>query len=132
MNNEITRHIVLFAVLFSAFSSLKAQENKLVEVLTPTEFKEAIQQKDAQLVDVRTAREFEEGSIQNALNVDYFLEEEFSIAFEKLDKNQPIYIYCRSGNRSAKSAIRLQEMGFQKIYDLEGGFMSWPFESVKH
>jgi rhodanese-related sulfurtransferase len=132
MNNKITRHIVLFAVLFSAFSSLKAQENKLVEVLTPTEFKEAIQQKDAQLVDVRTAREFEEGSIQNALNVDYFLEEEFSIAFDKLDKNQPIYIYCRSGNRSAKSAIRLQEMGFQKIYDLEGGFMSWPFESVKH
>jgi rhodanese-related sulfurtransferase len=132
MNNEITRHIVLFAVLFSAFSSLKAQENKPVEVLTPTEFKEAIQQKDAQLVDVRTAREFEEGSIQNALNVDYFLEEEFTIAFDKLDKTQPIYIYCRSGNRSAKSAIRLQEMGFQKIYDLEGGLMSWPFESVKH
>jgi rhodanese-related sulfurtransferase len=132
MNNKMTRHIVLFAMLFSAFSSLKAQENKLIEVLTPAEFKEAIQQKDARLVDVRTAKEFEEGSIQNALNVDYFLDEEFSIAFEKLDKNQPIYIYCRSGNRSAKSAIRLQEMGFQKIYDLEGGLMSWPFESVKH
>jgi rhodanese-related sulfurtransferase len=119
-------------MLFSAFSSLKAQENRLVEVLTPTEFKEAIQQKDAQLVDVRTAIEFEKGSIQNALNIDYFLEEEFTVACEKLDKTQPIYIYCRSGNRSAKSAIWLQEMGFQKIYDLEGGFMSWPFESVKH
>jgi rhodanese-related sulfurtransferase len=42
------------------------------------------------------------------------------MAFDKLDKTQPVYIYCRSGNRSAKSAIRLQEMGFEKIYDLEG------------
>jgi rhodanese-related sulfurtransferase len=132
MNNKITRHIVLFAVLFSAFSSLKAQQNRRVEILTLAKFKEAIETENVQLVDLRTAIEFEKSSIQCAVNTDYFLEEEFTIAFDNLDKTQPIYIYCRYGNRSAKSAIRHQEMGFQKIYDLEGGFMSWPFESVKH
>lgn len=132
MNNQITIPIVLFAMLLSAFTSITAQENKLVEILTPLEFKKAIEIDNAQLVDVRTAAEFEEGSIQNALNIDYFLENEFHMAFDKLDKTQPVYIYCRSGNRSAKSAIRLQEMGFEKIYDLEGGFMAWPFESVNN
>jgi rhodanese-related sulfurtransferase len=52
------------------------------------------------------------------------------MAFDKLDKTQPVYIYCRSGNRSAKSAIRLQEMGFEKIYDLEGWFMAYFFKKA--
>jgi rhodanese-related sulfurtransferase len=117
-------------VLFSAFSSLKAQQNRRVEILTLAKFKEAIETENVQLVDLRTAIEFEKSSIQCAVNTDYFLEEEFTIAFDNLDKTQPIYIYCRYGNRSAKSAIRHQEMGFQKIYDLEGGFMAWPYESI--
>jgi len=132
MNNQMTIPIVLFAMLLSAFTSIKAQENKWVEILTPFEFKKAIEVDNAQLVDVRTTAEFEEGYIQSALNIDYFLEEEFHMAFDKLDKTQPVFIYCRSGNRSAKSAILLQEMGFEKIYDLEGGFMSWPYESVNN
>jgi len=132
MNNQMTRHLFLFALLFSSFSALKAQENKMVEVLTPAEFKKAIEKDTLQLIDVRTAAEFEEGAIPNAMNIDYFLEAEFNAAFEKLDKTQPVYLYCRSGSRSAKSAIRLQELGFEKIYELEGGFMSWPYKSVNN
>jgi rhodanese-related sulfurtransferase len=45
--------------------------------------------------------------------------------FAKLNKNKPVYVYCRSGARSQRAARKLVEMGFLKIYDLEGGYMSW-------
>ena len=44
---------------------------------------------------------------------------------EKLDKDKPICVYCKKGGRSAKAAKRLKEIGFKKIYDLEGGITNW-------
>ena len=45
--------------------------------------------------------------------------------FEKINKSKPIYIYCRSGNRSKKSSEILKKIGFIKVYDLFGGYKSW-------
>ena len=44
---------------------------------------------------------------------------------ERLDKNMPIILYCRSGRRSYLSAIKLSENGFKEVYNLEGGILSW-------
>jgi rhodanese-related sulfurtransferase len=46
-------------------------------------------------------------------------------AFKKLNPSKPVYLYCRSGNRSGKAANLLAKMGFTEIYDLKGGYMSW-------
>ena len=42
-----------------------------------------------------------------------------------MDKDKPVYLYCRSGARSQKAARKLIDMGFEKVYDLKGGFMRW-------
>ena len=105
--------------------AMNAQENKTVKVLSALEFEKAIDADSIQLVDVRTSKEFEEGAIGNASNIDYFQEELFTAQFLKLDKTKPVYLYCRSGNRSSKAAMRLQKMGFEKIFDLEGGYQAW-------
>ena len=57
----------------------------------------------------------------------------FSLNFSirKLDKNEPIYLYCRSGKRSAKAAQILKEMGFKEIYDMEGGFLNWESQGLQ-
>lgn len=112
----------------SSLFGAKAQQNNTIEILSSSEFNEAISNDNIQLVDVRTEKEFKEGAIEGALNIDFFKQEKFTDEFNKLDKKEPIYLYCRSGNRSQQAAAKLQEMGFTKIYDLRGGYMGWPFE----
>ena len=43
----------------------------------------------------------------------------------KLDKNKPVYMYCRTGSRSRTAARKLLAMGFEKVFDLKGGYMHW-------
>ncbi|MDT7827477.1 rhodanese-like domain-containing protein [Pricia sp. S334] len=85
----------------------------------------AISGKKVQLVDVRTSGEFHGGHIKKAVNIDVMDAMNFQKAFEKLDKDKPVYLYCRSGARSRKAAKRLVGMGFSEIYDLKGGYMRW-------
>lgn len=104
-------------------SSALNKEN--FEVLDKNRFKKAISQKNVQLVDVRTPREYNSGHIAKALNIDLFQRGIFKESFENLDKGRPVYVYCRSGSRSRKAAHWLVEMGFEKVYDLKGGYMNW-------
>jgi rhodanese-related sulfurtransferase len=39
--------------------------------------------------------------------------------------NQPVYLICRSGARSALAALSLQQMGFTQVYSVAGGFQAW-------
>ena len=72
----------------------------------------------------RTPNEFENGHIENAVNID-FKAADFIENISALNKNKTLLIYCRSGNRSGKAAKIMDSLGFTKIYDLEGGFMNW-------
>ena len=52
----------------------------------------------------------------------------------KLNKDEPLFIYCRSGRRSANAAHKLKAQGFTEVYDLQGGIIDWGknnFEIVK-
>lgn len=111
--------------LFTSIFSPNVRQTNNCKILNPQDFKAAISAGSVQLVDVRTVMEFRSGHIAGALNIDYFEQENFRAAFEKLDKNKPLYIYCRSGNRSQKAANRLTDMGFTEIYDLAGGYVNW-------
>jgi rhodanese-related sulfurtransferase len=77
-----------------------------------------------QLVDVRTPDEYKEGHLPNALNID-FLDENFEINIQQLDKSKAVIVYCQRGSRSAKCASQLIAYGFVKIYDLDRGFSGW-------
>lgn len=73
------------------------------------------------LLDVRTPQEFNKGHVEGARNIDYF-SKSFKSELDKLDKSIPVYVYCRSGGRSAKAMQIMKEMGFVTIYNLQGGF----------
>lgn len=123
--------ILLALTTFLFFTACK--ENSIaqeIEVLTPTEFHDAMMKnKDIQLIDARTPAEFEEGHLQDALNIDV-LETDFKTKAEKLNVEKPIYVYCRSGKRSAKAALILKESGFKEIYDMQGGYLQWESEGL--
>jgi rhodanese-related sulfurtransferase len=92
------------------------------ELLDPIAFQKGMA---AQLVvDVRTPREFNAGHIDGALNLD-ISNRDFKAKIAELDKNKPVYLYCRSGKRSARAARMLSTMGFLEVYDLKGGIINW-------
>jgi rhodanese-related sulfurtransferase len=76
------------------------------------------------ILDVRTPGEFNSGHIANAENID-FNDRKFSTEIQSLDKNKPTYVYCLSGGRSSQAAQILQDKGFKKVYNLEGGIKAW-------
>lgn len=88
-------------------------------------YKNKISTKDALVFDVRTTEEFNLGHIKGSINIDFYDEKLFVKFFQKINKTKPIYIYCRSGNRSKKSSEILKKIGFVKVYDLLGGYKNW-------
>lgn len=118
--------IILFGLFFLLlFTSCKEKsEAKEVQILTPSEFHDATAGKNVQLLDVRTPEEFQEGHVADAVNINV-LEEDFAENAKNLDPEKPVYLYCRSGNRSAKASAILEGLGFKEIYDMEGGFLNW-------
>ncbi len=96
----------------------------LVHKSTNEEFQKAIDDKVGMLVDIRTPEEFAEGHIPGSVNVN-FKKRTFKSYISKFDKNKPILIYCRSGNRSGKAEKVMRALGFKEVYDLKSGFKGW-------
>ena len=76
------------------------------------------------LLDVRTPDEFSSGFIKKAKNLDFY-SETFQNDLLSIDKSLPVVLYCRTNNRSTKTANILKENGFKEISVLEGGITDW-------
>ena len=113
---------VFFMVV--SFLGCKNNDQNLVQLITFDEFETVSKINGVQLIDVRTPEEYSDGHILNSKNID-FLDENFELYIQKLDKKSPVIVYCQSGGRSAKSALKLLSNSFVKIYDLDGGFSKW-------
>jgi len=75
----------------------------------------------AQLVDVRTPSEFSGGHLDGAININ-FNDASFDTRIGQLDKAKPVFIYCQAGGRSGKAYKKMKAMGFETVYDMEGGY----------
>lgn len=82
------------------------------------------------VLDVRTVQEFNEGRIKDAILIPDF---EITKRAEKelTNKDKTIFVYCRSGKRSAKAAAELVKMGYKNVYDF-GGILDWKYGTVKN
>ena len=92
-------------------------------------FAERIKSPDVVLLDVRTAEEFGEGHLANALNIDVKEEGFVEKAKSTLPTDKTIAVYCRGGKRSANAAAMLAEEGF-KVVNLVGGITAWKNEGM--
>ena len=111
---------------------LTGGENQVAEYtsITMEDAKEIFQEKgDYLIVDVRRADEFAEGHIPGAINI---ANEDIvsSEPAELPDKDQVIYVYCRSGNRSKQAAAKLAAMGYTNIVEF-GGILDWTGQMEK-
>ena len=121
------RLVIAAFVTLLAFSSCGQQGNSGKDAYidaNPEKFSQLIESGEGNLVDVRTPGEYAEGHIPGAKNFNVN-GGAFKAQVSELDKKEPVYVYCRSGGRSVTASKQLKSMGFEKVYNLEDGFMSW-------
>jgi phage shock protein E len=132
----MSKFIVLIAgfFFFTACSEAQTKEGTensangaISKVVSAKEFQAKLGEENIQLIDVRTADEYNAGKIGDASNMDFY-GDDFKNQLEKLDKTKPTLIYCASGGRSGKTATMMKSLGFEEVYDLSGGFNGWPFK----
>lgn len=123
---KLIQILIIITPMFLMSYNAQAQQIKVIDVKN---FKQVIENKKVQLVDVRTPKEYRLGHLNKAININVF-SLFFNVEALRLNKTQPVYIYCRSGVRSANAAKRLKNLGFTKIYDLKGGINAWKAENL--
>lgn len=112
-------------ISFIAITLLACQSKSDFKSINVEEFEALIAQPEVQRLDVRTLAEYKEGHIPGSLNLNVRDEEHFKASADSLlNKNHPVAVYCRSGNRSKKAATILTEKGY-KVYELSSGITGW-------
>ncbi len=112
--------------LFGGGSASAAYAN-----LNPDDFGQKMaQHTEGVVLDVRTADEFKTGHLPKAINANVMSNELITKA-AKLNKAKPVFVYCRSGARSARACKTLVNMGFTDVYNMSGGIASWAGKIVK-
>jgi rhodanese-related sulfurtransferase len=128
MNNKTTWMksvwTLMILTLFFAFPLVTiAQEG--APKLNPSEFDvKAHKGRKSVILDIRTPEETAEGYIEGATFINWTggnFEEEVS----KLNKKKTYYVYCRSAKRTIPATEKMKELGFKKVYMLEGGLNNW-------
>ena len=77
-----------------------------------------------EIIDVRTPEEFAEGHLPGADLIDISAAD-FDSRIEALDRSATYFVYCRSDNRSGQATALMADLGFESIYELEGGTVAW-------
>jgi rhodanese-related sulfurtransferase len=88
-----------------------------------------------QVLDVRTAEEYQSGHLKNVLQADWLDKAQFEDRIQYLNKNIPTLIYCASGVRSEQAMKAMAAKGFKEVYNMSGGMSAWkvegkPFEAA--
>ena len=120
--NKFKITLILFSMSFFACQTNEGQSIKVVDKVI---IEKDVIGKNTQLIDVRTPEEYDAGHIDNAVNYNIINRDTFLIQVQKLNKNQPVYLYCKMGGRSNRAANLLLEEGFKKIFDYSGGYNDW-------
>ena len=104
-------------------SSCEFRNSSEINLVSATDLVE-VQGANFILIDVRTRDEYDLGHITNAINFDFY-SDTFQDSILTLPKNQSIVLYCRTNNRSTKTANILKENGFDNISVIKGGITEW-------
>lgn len=133
--NNILAFVVLVSLI--ACSANKLTNQGIYKELASAEYQAMLNKGEVNIIDVRTASEYNKSHIKGALNASYFSGSFLELVVNyHLDTNKTTLIYCETQHRSPMAAKRLYKVGFKKIVDLQGGMSYWrkegfPYETEK-
>ena len=120
---------IVFTILVAMPAAVWAGGEVVIEAVSPATFKQKMDTMEGTLLDVRTPKEYQEGHLIGATNMNFF-DEDFKARLEALPKEKTYFVYCRSGGRSGKTREIMRQAGFQRVYDMSGGFSQWSAEGL--
>jgi len=124
----MTGSLLALMASISVFAAACSSGNAIqtIELVSPAKAAEVIAENLDGLVvlDIRTAEEFNEARLADAIMVDYYAAD-FADQLDRLDKNVPYVLYCRTGTRTADAAALMEELGFSEVYEIDGGIVNW-------
>lgn len=120
---KLLKKVIFFvSTLFIVSCTHVPKENNI----TVEKLHEILKSDSITVLDVRTPEEIDLGKIKaEALEADYFAEDFVEKVVAQLPKDKNVYVYCRGGNRSAKAVNKLRELGYEKVFNIEGGINAW-------
>ena len=124
------RKIIAIISTLLLFLLISCADGASYQKITPQEAMEIMTAKESYvLLDVRSESEYAEQHIEGALLLPG---PELQSRVENVipDKNTLIFVYCRSGQRSAQAARLLVSLGYTNVYDI-GGIQTWPYGTVR-
>lgn len=93
-----------------------------VSEISPLEARPGTEAAYSQFIDVRTPEEYASGHAHRTRNIPL---DTLAANLDKLEKNEPVYLICRSGSRSKKAAQLLVDNGFSQAISVAGGTEAW-------
>ncbi|MFZ9046463.1 MAG: rhodanese-like domain-containing protein [Cyclobacteriaceae bacterium] len=103
--------------------------NKKYKTIDVATFKKMRRAGDVTILDVRSRGEQQSGVINGQRNLNV-MDPAFKEKLSKMDKEKLYLVYCRSGSRSARACRIMTKSGFEKVYNLKGGYLAWEREEV--
>ena len=111
--------MTMIATLFCGCGNGKSHE--AVKTVSVEAFASVMTQNDVRLIDVRTPKEYPEGHLAGAENIDV---KSPDFAERTKDIKGTVAVYCRGGKRSLSAAEQLVKQGCT-VYNLDGGILVW-------
>ena len=120
--------VIAIGAVFMIWRQMQAGGTAAMERIRPQQYQTDFVQSGAPhlLVDVRTPEEFNSGYIPGAVNIPL---QSLQQRMSEISQDQPVVLYCRSGNRSATAAQMLARAGYDEVYDL-GGIIDWQSQGL--
>ena len=130
MKKKLPGYIILLNLILIGFilPSCSAQQDGTITALSANDASTLIEKYTGDsnfiILDIRTPGEYQSGHIKDSIMIDYY-SKSFGDQIGRLDKGKSYLVYCRSGNRSARSMALFEKLQFKKIYHLSSGINSW-------
>ncbi|MFE1243954.1 rhodanese-like domain-containing protein [Fictibacillus sp. NPDC058756] len=112
--------VIVVVAILAYVVTMGLYQKKFLKTLNEEEFKAGYRK--AQLIDVREPEEFKKGHILGARNIPL---SQMRQRLKEVRNDQPVYLYCESGFRSARAANFLKKKKYSKLHHLQGGFRKW-------
>lgn len=129
--NNYKMTVVIFVTMVYMLLSMGCNSTKKtyqpsgqLETVPTAVFENDLKTKPGQLLDVRSSEEYAEGHLRGAINIDVQEPDFQAEASSQLEKDKPVYVYCRSGRRSLLAGEMLAKDGYT-VVDLDGGILGW-------
>ena len=126
------KQILLLLVILLALGGCgqaSEENNAGYQQITAEEAKQMIDEMDDELIlDVREQEEYDEKHISDAVLFPVGMIDAETAEGIIPEKDTPVLVYCRSGNRSKTASQKLAELGYTQVYEF-GGIKDWPYET---